>query len=474
MLSSIIQVRTIAILSFLILAGVQYFLIYNTYELKNDQFFISEKNIIKKKYEHAIRNDKIFPGGQSIIDTFLYRHIYTLEKLYKKDKKEFTKFSEILCDSIFTTLIKKNNVDSLIQNIIKKNDLDLDLLWASKLEHLGVTFNGRDYITLYDKSEIHPQIPASHQNKGIVISGLLNNTNASNQTSAITISAPTDYSSVIGFSLHIDTPSRTKTILLKMMPTLLLALFSIISLAFIFYLTFSNWIKQKKLADMKSDFVNSITHEFHTPLATIIIANKNLQNEKILDKKENIKPLTDVIHRQATRLKYLFAQVLDIATMDKTTIQKTEYSLPELLDEIIYDYRLKLTENNVNIIYDVNPNTNATAILDRFWFTTMLLNLFENGIKYNENDLKILTVKLTVANKIAEISVSDNGVGMSEKTIKHIYDKFYRSTDKKEDVSGLGLGLFYTKQCVEAHEWKIKLDSEEKKGSTFTIIINLV
>ncbi len=105
---------------------------------------------------------------------------------------------------------------------------------------------------------------------------------------------------------------------------------------------------------MQSDFVNSITHEFHTPLATIIIANKNLQNDKINSRKENILPLTKIIERQSQRLKTLFERVLDITTMNNFTLNKKEFILDNLLDDVLLDYRLMLSDNNIEIVFNKN------------------------------------------------------------------------------------------------------------------------
>src|SRR5690606_31566663 len=132
--------------------------------------------------------------------------------------------------------------------------------------------------------------------------------------------------------------------------TFVLALFAIGCVVSIYYVTYRNWLRQKKLAEMKSDFVNSITHEFNTPLSTIIVANKNMQNENILANAENIKPLTKIIERQSFRLQKLFDQVMDITTMDDSTLQKEPYELNQLLNEIITDYNVKLSVQNTAII----------------------------------------------------------------------------------------------------------------------------
>jgi two-component system phosphate regulon sensor histidine kinase PhoR len=222
---------------------------------------------------------------------------------------------------------------------------------------------------------------------------------------------------------------------------------------------------------MHSDFVNSITHEFHTPLATIIIANKNLQNDKINAHKESILPLTKIIERQSLRLKTLFARVLDITTMNKFTLNKKVFVLGDLLEEILLDYRLMVSDTNIEFVFN-KKDDNQKLLLDRFWFTTMLFNIFENAIKYNNSTVKKIEVTLSDNKDTLEIKIQDNGVGMSSGVIKHIFDKFYRDTKNQvKDANGLGLGLFYTRQGIQAHGWKLKVESKDKEGSTFIIII---
>jgi len=256
-----------------------------------------------------------------------------------------------------------------------------------------------------------------------------------------------------------------------MIPTFALSFFSILGVVLIYFYTFKNWVKQKKIADMKSDFVKSITHEFHTPLATIIIANKNLQNDKVLEKKSNIQPLTDIIERQASRLKTLFSSVLDITVMNAESLQKKKYLLNDLLDEILLDYRLKSSGSNIEIDF-VKDAENPAVNLDSFWFTTMLLNIFENAIKYNHNTRKKITLRTVYQEDVIAIHIFDNGIGMSQQTVQHIFEKFYRNTaDKNKEISGIGLGLYYTKQCLEAHRWKMEVNSKVGEGSEFIILI---
>ena len=471
---SITAYKIIAILSFLVLSSVQFFLLYNTYELENDHYFLAEKSILNKEYSQAISNDKVMPGGQRILDSFINRHMNELEQLYLQDRPAFNNQRQRILDSAFLALRKANNIDSLLNAITRRNDLRRNFEYALIIPSVDLAFQGDHYISLYNRSERYPLIDRDIQTKdGIRIGGTLRSISPRNVVSTVTVSSPENYTYRISFALYVDIRDRNVTILRRMMPTFLLSLFSVLSVVLLFFITFRNWLRQKKLSEMKSDFINSITHEFHTPLAAIIVANKTMQNEKIISSKESIRPLTEVVQRQAERLRILISQVLDITTLNKISLQKEEYSVHLLLDELLLDYRLKLTDANTLFMLQKSAPRDL-VLLDRFWFTTILLNIFDNAIKYNVKEEKEITVTTFEDKRTLYISIRDNGIGMTEETQRHIFEKFYRNMrHTKDTVKGLGLGLFYVKQAIDAHNWKIEIVSTEGEGSIFVISIPL-
>jgi len=470
--TSILIYKIIAVLSFLVLLGVQFFLVYNTYMLKDEHYFSSEKQLIKQVYTKGIRNDKVFPGGQPIIDSFINRNMHTLELLYKSDPNAFNIKRQKICDSLFTALRAHSTMDGFFTKILKENHLKHDLQYRLLIKTLSITFSGSNYIILFQNGHRLPLLDSSYIiPEGASIDGDLRTLNMQNQVASLTVSASSAYSYQITFELYVDSPNRTWAILNLMKPTFALSFFSLLAVMIIYFFTFRNWLRQKKLAEMKSDFVNSITHEFHTPLATIMVANKSLQNEKIIEKKENIAPLTDIISRQTGRLKTIFSQVLDITVMNNATLKKDSYQLGKLLEEVLLDYRLTLGNKSVEIKLDKIPD-DFMVVLDKFWFTTTVLNLFENAIKYNSSPVKKIRIHARLDKKTIQLSIADNGIGMSQKTIRHIFEKFYRSKNKStEDVNGLGLGLFYVNQCILAHGWTLDVESKEGHGTEFIIMM---
>ncbi|MCH5718496.1 sensor histidine kinase [Niabella hibiscisoli] len=225
---------------------------------------------------------------------------------------------------------------------------------------------------------------------------------------------------------------------------------------------------------MKSDFVNSINHEFQTPLSAIIVANKTLGKDQVKDNKEMVASLTGVISRQAERLNSLFKQVIDITMMNESTLQKESVMVEGLLKDVVDDYMIQADNRQIEISFK-ETGAQHTVLLDRFWVTTMIVNIIENGIKYNTSAIKRISIFTTETDKKLTVHIVDNGVGISAGDFKNIFDKFYRSTKSIDNkaVKGLGLGLYYTKQCIEAHRWQLQVDTVEKSGTDFSIIIPL-
>jgi two-component system phosphate regulon sensor histidine kinase PhoR len=456
-----------------LLFSAQFFLIYNTYKLKNDQYFTVESGLINREYYASIHNDKLYPGAQAIVDTVLMPEMTTLERLYNAKSDSFDILTDYLCREIFTRLKSSSVMDSLFGDIVSRNHLSSDLEYLLVINRLSVSFKNNEYIPIYKAGQkVSYAGPASQIPDGLIIAGDLKTPNNLNRISALDVSAPYDYSNQMSFSLYVDSSHRVLAVIRQMWPTLLLAFFSIILMFGINYYTFRNWRKQKKLAEMKADFVNSITHEFNTPLSTIIIANRNVQDEEIIYDATQVRLLTRIIGRQAQRLKVLFGRVLDITTMNVATLDKKEYELSELMEEILLDYRLNTLEREVSITLNKHELT-TKVLLDRFWFTTMLINIFENAIKYNNQDTKKIDVSLNKREEgQLEISIRDNGIGMPKQVLGQIFEKFFRKkSESTKEVNGLGLGLFYTMQGIKAHGWEIQVKSEENVGSNFIIII---
>lgn len=469
LLPSIILYRSIAVCCMVILIIVQANLIYNTYELKNRQYNLDEKDRIDHAYKQAIRNEFLFPGGARILNQHIIRNITKFQELYLYKPKEFEAFRKKVSEDLYKDLVHLSTMDSLFRVIRNQLELGNDLLFLLTLNNIAITFDGIAYVPIYHKGIFENSLTSIRElNQGMLVAGDLSIANRENMVTSLIISEPTPYTLQVSFSLYVDQRNRQLAIFKQMIPTLSLSLMSIAFVLLIYYFTYRNWLKQKKLADMKSDFLNSITHEFNTPISAILVANKSLQNPQIATSYASVNALTAIIKRQTDRLQTLVNQALNITSMNKENIKKEAHDLEKLLEEIINDYKLKTTER-IQIHY--TPHTPSSVVkLNRFLFTTMLYNIFDNALKYNDANIKHILVTTKQTNETINISIKDNGIGMAESTILHIFEKFYRG---KQDLraGGLGLGLFYVKQSLEAHGWRLDLQSEIGVGTEFCIFI---
>ncbi len=239
-----------------------------------------------------------------------------------------------------------------------------------------------------------------------------------------------------------------------------------------FYLTIRTLLRQKKLSEIKSDFINNMTHEFKTPLATISLAVDALKNEKVNSDSEKIKYYTGIIKDENRRMNKQVESILQAALLDK---QRVELNLKlfdahQLIQTALNNVSLPIAERGG--VLEVNFNANHHTILaDEVHFTNLVNNLLDNAIKYSGDNLHI---KLSTSNagKMLKIKIEDEGIGMTKETLHRIFEKFYRAhTGNIHNVKGFGLGLSYVKTMIDSHNGTIKAESTPGKGSVFTLLI---
>jgi two-component system phosphate regulon sensor histidine kinase PhoR len=246
----------------------------------------------------------------------------------------------------------------------------------------------------------------------------------------------------------------------------------IISTAFI--LTLRTLLKQKKLSEIKSDFINNMTHEFKTPLATISLAVDALKNEKVAGDKEKTNYFTGIIKEENKRMNKQVETILQAALLDK---QKVELNLKSLsahamITSAVNNIALPVAEKNGKLVVQLDAEKDM-IMADEVHFTNFVNSLLDNAVKYSR---EAPIIKLTTSNSgnNLRIRVEDNGIGMNKETLNRIFEKFYRAhTGNIHNVKGFGLGLSYVKTMVEAHNGNIKAESTLGKGSCFTIMLPL-
>ena len=269
-----------------------------------------------------------------------------------------------------------------------------------------------------------------------------------------------------------------KKIVLKQIKWMIIGsvLFTLIIVA-AFFLTVSALLRQKKLSAIKNDFINNMTHEFKTPLATISLAVDALRNEKVSQDKEKSEYFSSIIKEENKRMNKHVETILQSALLDRQEVKLNLKPLHvnQVIKDVLENFELQLQHKHGKTELQLNASNDLIAA-DEVHFTNLISNLFDNAIKYSKDNQDLcLKVATSSSNKFVTIRLEDNGIGMSKESQRRIFEKFYRAhTGNIHNVKGFGLGLSYVKTMVDAHNGKIKVDSTLGKGTTFTIEMPLV
>ncbi|MDD4552988.1 MAG: HAMP domain-containing sensor histidine kinase [Bacteroidales bacterium] len=229
-------------------------------------------------------------------------------------------------------------------------------------------------------------------------------------------------------------------------------------------------IRQKKISDIKTDFINNMTHEFKTPIATISIAADSINNPRVLSEPDTIKNFTRIIKEENNRMNTRVEQVLQMALLDSRDfkLRLVLVDLNELIERVTDHFRLQVEKREGKIITDLRAE-NPMVLADEDHMRNVLLNLLDNANKYSIIKPQITVTSFNRSGKYF-FSVQDRGLGMSADTQRKIFDKFYRVTSGNiHNIKGFGLGLSYVRAIVLAHKGEIQLQSEFGKGSKFEI-----
>jgi two-component system phosphate regulon sensor histidine kinase PhoR len=234
-------------------------------------------------------------------------------------------------------------------------------------------------------------------------------------------------------------------------------------------------LRQKKISEMKSDFINNMTHEFKTPIATIAVAADSINNDKVISNAEKVRYFTGMIKKENTRMNRQVEDILTIARLDKKEFEFKWETLDvhDLLKEAIQGIALQVEKREGKIVTKFEAS-NPAATTDKIHCTNVFYNLIDNAVKYSAGSPEI-TVSTQNNPKGIVVSVEDKGIGMSKTVQGKIFEKFYRQeTGNVHNVKGFGLGLSYAKAVVEASHGTISVQSEPGKGSRFDVFLPFV
>lgn len=235
--------------------------------------------------------------------------------------------------------------------------------------------------------------------------------------------------------------------------------------------------RQKKLSEMKNDFINNMTHEFKTPISTISLASQMLNDPAVGKTPAILGHISNVINDETKRLRFQVEKVLQMSMFDrqKTNLKLQDMSVNALVQNVINTFRLKVEKAGGSIDAHLDAEDDI-CMIDEMHFTNVVFNLMDNAYKYAKEEVPLhLTVSTRTAGDQLELSIADNGIGIKRENLKKIFEKFYRvPTGNVHNVKGFGLGLSYVMKIVRDHKGEIKAESEIGEGTTFIISIPLM
>ncbi|AUP77823.1 sensor histidine kinase [Flavivirga eckloniae] len=385
-------------------------------------FDVSEKDILQNPISKIVRSGSI-DEAQRLSWRRSFKEISKRTPVHKRVSEE--KINELLSDKL-----RKNGVDIDFEFAIYDNDL------ATKISSEGFEKN--------IKSTYSVPIFYDENNKSL-------------------------------YKLLVNFPDDRKYILSSIMGMILLSIIftSIIIVAYSSALY--QLLKQRKISEIKTDFINNMTHEFKTPIATINLALDAIRNPKVIDDKERVVRYLSMIKDENKRMHAQVENVLRISKLEKNelNISKDRVNLHELIDDAITHVKL-LVEDREGYIKTFFEADKASILANETHFTNVIVNVLDNAIKYSPDAPKIEVYTENVGTNIL-LKVKDHGSGMSKAAAKRVFEKFYREhTGNIHNVKGHGLGLAYVKRIVDDHQGYVSVESEKEKGSTFTIKLPLI
>ena len=255
------------------------------------------------------------------------------------------------------------------------------------------------------------------------------------------------------------------------------ALFFTVVLCLTFMFTLYIIFRQKKVTELKNDFINNMTHEFKTPVSTISLAAQMLADDSVSKSPQMMQHVTGIINDEAKRLRFQVEKVLQISLFDeqKATLKTRELDVNELVTGVVNTFALKVEKNGGTIVTHLDA-TQPIVMGDEMHITNVVFNLLDNAVKYKRDDDPLrLTIRTWNESGKFCLSIQDNGIGIKKENLKRVFDRFYRvHTGNVHDVKGFGLGLAYVKKVIQDHRGSIRAESELGVGTKFVIVLPLL
>lgn len=410
----------------------------------------------------------ILLSGISLVG-LIFTQLYWIRSAISLANEQFNHRTTNALNEIINELAKSKKTyflsDSIVMsekdNIPKYDKENMDSLLKTKFDYQRLNIN---YVYSIVKCT-NDSVDSGIKSKGLIDGKIPNNIHRISMTRIFNDEC---------YELEVYFPSKQSFIIVKLSTWLSVSIVLILILVFSSTYISINLLRQKKLSEMKNDFINNMTHELKTPISTISLATEVLLKSDQETSFDRIKRYSRVIYDENSRLKTLVERVLQIAIIEKESfkLNKIPIDIHSLLKETYHRMFIDQLKTNVDIRFNFEAK-NYIIEADKFHITNIITNLLDNAYKYSKENPKI---EITTKNHESGIMIAflDNGQGMTNDTLKHIFEKFYRiPTGNVHNVKGFGLGLYYVKNMIEAHDGYIHVKSEINVGSQFDIFLPL-
>jgi two-component system phosphate regulon sensor histidine kinase PhoR len=382
---------------------------------------ISEKDITKSPILNIINSGRILEAERNY---------------FEKNFKAYTKTIPVY------QRVTKEQISNLLSKKLKENNIDIHYEFAIYGNDLATKVHSDDFVK--DKDTYSMPIFYDENNQS-------------------------------NYKLLVNFPDDNKFILSSIIGMILLSIIFTTIIIIAYSSALYQLVRQRKISQIKTDFINNMTHEFKTPIATINLALDSIKNPKIIDDKEKVLRYLNMIKEENKRMHAQVENVLRISKLERNelNISKDRVKLHDLIVDAIAHVELIVEDRKGYIKTFLNADK-SSVLANETHFTNVIVNVLDNAIKYSPNAPKIEVYTENVGTNII-LKITDHGSGMSKAAQKRVFEKFYREhTGNIHNVKGHGLGLAYVKRIVEDHQGHITVESEKDKGSTFTIKLPLI
>ena len=405
-----------------------------------------EHNVTAKLPKQVFQSPK--EGTNAISKTFFDLQEEQMKRyLYEKDimNDVLNRIFKSASDVPLEERINFKDLEAKIKNELKNNNIELPFQY--------------EVVNKNDKP-VYRQIHFSDQNKKNVYQQVLFPNDPPNKVTYLKVYFP-------------DKGNYLSSEVSFLYPAIIFTFILLVTFIIMIYITF----RQKRLSEMKSDFMNNMTHELKTPVSTISLAAQMLKDGSITKSPEVFKHISGVINDETERLSFQVEKVLQMSLFEKqkATLKLKELDANDIVVSVANTFQIKVEKFGGNLDIDLEA-TDSAIEADKMHFTNVLFNLLDNAVKYRKEDVPLeLMIRTWNNNNKLYISVEDNGIGIKKEYVKKIFERFYRvSTGNRHDVKGFGLGLAYVRKIIEDHKGTIKAESDLGKGTKFIICLPIM